>query len=222
MRLASLAILMASLPSVCASNSSMRNQLPRRPAKPLGPLTSLPVLSANFATPWRIVKGLCAADLTGLSAKPPRETTFSEFRKIGQKWPHQCVARFCKLALGKMRGGWIDTGLSHAVDASNDVCVPGILLVHRRGLRGLRRAAVGMVSPTSEESQACRFSSLHSLGLAIGLARMSGHLFYLDPVGGRDKSVNLISILLKRLDVVMTDHQNLEAKAAAGVVDDFD
>jgi hypothetical protein len=38
--LAILAILMASLPSVCASNSSMRNQLPRRPAKPLGPLAA--------------------------------------------------------------------------------------------------------------------------------------------------------------------------------------
>jgi hypothetical protein len=96
-----LAILKASLPSACASNSSMSNQLPRRPAKPLGPLTALPVLSANSATPWRTVKRFADKDLTDLSAKPPRETTFSEIRKIVQNWGDQSVAQFGKLALGQ-------------------------------------------------------------------------------------------------------------------------
>jgi hypothetical protein len=48
--LAILAILMATLPSVCAPNSSMRNQLPRRPAKPLGPQTTCRCTQSTRAT----------------------------------------------------------------------------------------------------------------------------------------------------------------------------
>jgi len=34
-----------------------------------------------------------------MSAKPPRETTFSVIRKIGPNWSHQSAIRFGKMAL---------------------------------------------------------------------------------------------------------------------------
>src|SRR5262245_7708117 len=88
------------------------------------------------------------------------------------------------------------------------------------------RAPITSASPASQSNARLpnrRRASPYLPNLLLIGAQWSGRpIFHLHPIDSRNELINLIRVLLKSRNIVVTDQEHLEAEGTAGLVDDLD